>query len=167
MRIIRRIWRFIVAYRYPYRGGGVLLISAGHNGLYALLGRRNSTIRCLRVWSIIGGGMEASDNRSYKTAALRELEQEVERGDIATAVAEVKAGNCLEITFNYVFFRWKTYVVLVKQQDIGPVRLNHEFSTCGWFPLADLPHPLHLFLRPPFQTWRRIENWVRSTSGLP
>lgn len=137
-----------------YAGAGVLLVAKGQNGPECYLGSRKES----GIWSIMGGGAEAEDRGDLFLTACRELSQEaVTTGFGGRFTTEFVRPRIVDtISFNFYFFTWKTFVVLVEKDAYPDFRLNDEFTRGAWMSMRQLPGKIHFLLRWPFLNWRRL-----------
>lgn len=136
----RRRWRAIRRLR-PYRGAGVLFYRMESGKIEVLLGKR-----CYRPyagrWSVPGGRCERShrDGRmetSWETA-LRETEEEIGVRFQLDGSAQEPLRTRLGVPG---IFSFTTFILPYPVK--ASMHCGHEFSSLEWFPLHELPIPLH------------------------
>ena len=129
----------------PYRGAGLLLSWRSPEGvLYVALGKRRIKPQ-QGSWSIAGGKRDPGD-ADYRATALREFKEEL---SLIPGVT-IRPEN-LKPVFTRFFgvFNWRTFAYELSgavQPELGRGRDN-EFSELAWFPVDNLPEPLHWGVR--------------------
>jgi 8-oxo-dGTP pyrophosphatase MutT (NUDIX family) len=112
-------------------GAGLLII----NNKSVLMGKRSSPDTFADHWCTFGGTVE--DNENPLNTAKREVWEE----------AKIDSSK-LDIQIPHVYidetndgFKFITYIAI--SDDEFEVELNNEHTDYGWFPLTNLPSPLH------------------------
>ena len=129
----------------PYRGAGLLLSWRSPEGVrYVVLGKRRINPH-RGSWSISGGKCDSGD-ADYRATALREFREELTLSPEVTIRPED-----LQPVFTRFFgvFNWRTFAYELSgtvRPELGRGRDN-EFSELAWFPVDNLPEPLHWGVR--------------------
>jgi 8-oxo-dGTP pyrophosphatase MutT (NUDIX family) len=116
-------------------GAGVLLYCPDDSTVF--LAKRAEDVSEPGTWCVPGGGVEPSDS-SPAMAAIRECDEEV--GGVPDHLEPAGACQFIDGSFTYT-----TYAFEVDPADKRRwvPHLNVEHSDCGWFPVDQLPEPLH------------------------
>ena len=122
-----------------YLGAGLLvLVRLPGNRLFVLLGKRKYR-PFSGTWTFPGGAHEQRD-LSLAHTALREAKEEIKLTQLSTIEVDwlVPVFRC-----NLWHYRWITYGVTIECTELPQVGILHEFSELTWFPVNQLPDPLH------------------------
>jgi len=161
-----------------YRGGGLLIASRDGSGrLHVLLGKRCDSPG-LGMWSFPGGKCEHLPRKGGKVqvlrftedcraAARREATEEITLWSGALPWPE--AGSLVHLWgLRTFFFDWSTYGWMVNNPSLQPATApgsdrHREFLPIGWFPMDELPKPLHFGVRSAVwrARWKRQAGWNR------
>lgn len=159
MGLIRDYVKVIVAEaaqrrRYWGRGGAGIVFLCPQEGTI-LLGKRASWVADPGTWGAPGGSVDGgwrttpiqdpvTDEEVFKATAIRETEEEC--GSLPRGMRFVGRTDYHDDGFNYV-----TYLVHLTPRSVAawePTTADGETDEWRWFPLDDLPHPIHPKLMP-------------------
>ena len=113
-----------------YKGAGVALFKKTQSGYSILLGKRTNDPGNGK-WSIFGGKSELHDKTSFETAK-REFKEESFM-DLDSLDGKL-VGTC---DFNFIFFKWTTFLYEVDESFPVPSRFCSEFSEFRFIPLDE------------------------------
>ncbi|MBQ7612316.1 MAG: NUDIX hydrolase [Spirochaetaceae bacterium] len=113
-----------------YKGAGVALFKKASGGYSILLGKRANDPGNGK-WSIFGGDSKSYEKTPFETAK-REFKEESFMD--LEAINGKLVGTC---DFNFVFFKWTTFLYEVDESFPVPSRFSDEFSEFRFIPLDE------------------------------
>jgi 8-oxo-dGTP pyrophosphatase MutT (NUDIX family) len=142
-RNVRRFCRIVK--KTFYSGAGILVSSRDvDNEIHVLLGKRKYNPHKGK-WSI-PGGRKNREEADFKTAALREMSEEI----VLDGMHQPRHEELTPVfTFLSGVFNWRTYHLHVDNPALPHAGCGRdkEFDQLQWFPVDQLPAPLHWGVR--------------------